>query len=203
VNLTRIDHLISGDHYYLTAEDECYFLREYTARQGFDASETNDIIQNLKKPMDRRGRGEWFYKGKAIERAGAELKQALQAQWLRQATIVPIPPHANKADPLYDDRITQIGRLIAPDVRELIVQVDTVDASHGVSSRPSPAELKMNYRIDEALVAPPPSAIGILDDVLTAGAHFRAIADMLGERFAGVPIVGIFYARRIVAALSP
>lgn len=88
LTLTRIDPVILGDHYYLTAEDECYFLREYTARGGFDASETNQIIQNLKKPLDRRGRPEWVYKERDLQRAASELRAALNPAWLRAATIV-------------------------------------------------------------------------------------------------------------------
>jgi hypothetical protein len=200
VNLTRIDHLTRWDHYHLSSEDECYFLREYTARQGFEVSETNDTIQNLKKPMDRRGRPEWHYKEQAIKCVATELGKALVPQWLRRATIVPVPPHLTKADPLYDDRVTQIGKLMGADVREIIVQTATFEASHGTSSRPSPAQLRSNYRVDESLCVPAPTSIGILDDVLTAGAHYRAIADLLSERFPGVQIVGIFYARRLLAA---
>lgn len=66
LTLTRVDHLVLGEHHYLTAEDECYFLREYTARRAFDASETNQIIQNIKKPADRRGRPEWFFYARRI-----------------------------------------------------------------------------------------------------------------------------------------
>jgi hypothetical protein len=60
--LTRVDSLLLPDHYYLDADDECYFIGEYTARAGFAFSATNDLIQNLKKPMDRRDRPEWKYK---------------------------------------------------------------------------------------------------------------------------------------------
>jgi hypothetical protein len=203
LTLTRIDPLILGDHYYLTAEDECYFLREYTARGGFDASETNQIIQNLKKTPDRRGRQEWFYKERDIKRAASELRAALNPAWLRATTVVPIPPHVVKGDPLHDDRVLQIATLLGAgakvDVRELVVQIATVDPSHQRASRPKPHELRANYRLEESLCAPAPTTIGILDDILTAGAHFRAIRDMLAERFPGVPVVGIFYARRIVA----
>jgi hypothetical protein len=201
LTLTRVDPLILGDHYYLTADDECYFLREYTARGGFDTSETNQIIQNLKKTPDRRGRQEWFYKERDIKRAASELSAALSPAWLRTATIVPVPPHVVKGDPMHDDRVVQIANLMGTgttiDVREIVVQIATVDPSHQSTSRPRPHELRANYRIDETCCEPAPTAIGILDDVLTAGAHFRAIRDMLSERFGAVPVVGIFYARRI------
>ena len=39
--------------------------------------------------------------------------------------------------------------------------------------------------------------IGIFDDVLTAGTHYRAMAITLGNRFPGIPIFGFFVARRV------
>lgn len=201
LTLTRVDHLILGEHHYLTEDDECYFLREYTARRGFDASQTNQIIQNIKKTPDRRGRPEWFYKEQDLRRAASELRAALNPAWLRAATIVPVPPHVVKGDLLHDDRVLQIATLMGSgakiDVRELVVQIATIDPSHQSASRPRPHELRANYRLEENLCDPAPSMIGILDDILTAGAHFRAIQGLLSERFPGVPVVGIFYARRI------
>lgn len=174
---TRIDPLLLGDHYYLTADDECYFLREYSARGGFDASETNQIIQNLKKTPDRRGRQEWFYKERDIKRAASKLRAALNPAWLRNATIVPVPPHVVKGDPLHDDRVLQIANLMGAgatiDIRDLVVQIATIDPSHQSTSQPRPNELRANYRLAVQLCEPVPTTIGVLDDILTAGAHFR------------------------------
>ena len=54
MTLTRIDELVRGDYFYLQPADECWFLREYTARMGFEHSETNQLIINLKKPLEDR-----------------------------------------------------------------------------------------------------------------------------------------------------
>jgi len=82
-------------------------------------------------------------------------------------------------------------------VVRLVVQISTIDPSHHSASRPRPSDLRANYHIDNNCCEPAPTTIGILDDVLTAGAHFRAIKDMFSERFPGVPVVGVFYARRV------
>ena len=37
----------------------------------------------------------------------------------------------------------------------------------------------------------------LVDDVLTAGSHFRAAKDLLSLNFPGVPVVGLFVARRV------
>ena len=52
--LTKIDELTRPDHWYLDENDPCFFLGEYTARMGFVYSETNNLILNFKKSMDRR-----------------------------------------------------------------------------------------------------------------------------------------------------
>jgi hypothetical protein len=39
--------------------------------------------------------------------------------------------------------------------------------------------------------------IGVFDDVLTVGRHYRAMHTVLSQRFPGVPITGIFIARTI------
>ena len=56
--LTRIDALARPDHGYLTEDDHCYFIGEYTARKGFAYSASNNLLLNFKKGMDRRGRPE-------------------------------------------------------------------------------------------------------------------------------------------------
>jgi len=99
VKFTKIDWLSRLDHYWLAAEDECYFIREYTAGKGYAHSATNDLILNLKKPPDRRGRPEWRYKESAIHQAAAEIGQGIDPSYLQRATFVPIPPHLTKDDP--------------------------------------------------------------------------------------------------------
>ena len=92
---TRIDELTGHDHWYLAPEDECYFIGEYTAGMGFDYSPTNDMIQNFKKPMNRRhNRKEWQYKKKAIKQVANAFSCALGSRGIEQFTFVPIPPRS-------------------------------------------------------------------------------------------------------------
>jgi hypothetical protein len=55
-----------------------------------------------------------------------------------------------------------------------------------------------NYEFDDALCTNPPDVIGIVDDVLTVGNHFRAMSNKLVGRFPNAGIVGIFVARRAI-----
>src|SRR6202521_4317351 len=89
--LTKIDDLTRPDHFYLTPEDDCYFLGEYTARKGFSFSATNQLVLNFKKSVDRRGRPEWQHKERAIREVGQAFAIAINPEWLASVTLVPIP----------------------------------------------------------------------------------------------------------------
>jgi len=206
--LRLIDPLTASDHSYLDpTSDECYFIGEYTARQGYDYSKINSLILNFKKPIDRADRREWPYKEKAIQQAANAFRKALIPRNTKFPTFVPIPPSKERNDPLYDDRLTQMLRAIqirlSLDVRELIVQTESTTPSHARNVRPTPDEIKALYRIEERLTAPDPRFIALVDDVLTTGAHFRAARSVLSDRFPGKRIIGLFLARCARDARDP
>jgi hypothetical protein len=204
-NLTEIDQLTRPDHSYLGEDDCCFFLGEYTARKGYAYSDTNNLILNLKKGMDRRGRPEWPHKAKAIKMAARALRNAINDGWLKGATFVPIPPSKARNDPLYDDRMTKVLRAVSTeppvDCRELIIQRESTGAVHDSADRLGPGDIFELYSLDPDLLAPAPTKIVVVDDVLTTGAHFKAAQRVLRETF-DVPIVGCFIARRVPEAID-
>jgi hypothetical protein len=181
-----------------------YFLGEYTARKGYRFSTTNNLIINLKKPMERQGRPEWPYKARAIQTAAEALRTALNDKARQSLTFVPVPPSKAKTDPLYDDRLLQVLQGAWPgqqtDMRELIVQPQSSDAAHDRDERPRPTEIAARYVIDRALLHPKPQIIAVVDDLVTTGAHFVAIRSMLRREFPDPQIVGVFIARRVPEA---
>jgi len=198
--LLKIDELTRPDHDYLRDDDECYYLREYTARGGYEISATNDLIHNLKKEIARRVYpAEYRYKALAINQAGRELATSINPEFLQTVTLVPIPPSKIKSDPDYDDRILQIINVmtagIAADIRELIIQTQTLAAYHAGGIR-NAVTLAQYYRIDENLANPAPTRIAVFDDLLTKGTHFRAAKRALQQRFPNVEVFGFFIARR-------
>lgn len=205
-NLTEIDQLTRTDHYYLDADDDCFFLGEYTARQGFAYSDTNSLILNLKKTPDKRGKTEWRYKERAINVAAQALKNSIQKSWLRNATFVPIPPSKAKDDPMYDDRMSCLVQAIDSDhpvdCRELVIQTESTEAVHEQDDRPGPEDIRELYELDQDLLDPEPEKIVICDDVLTTGAHFKAVKDILEGAFPNAEIVGCFIARRVPEAID-
>lgn len=199
LRLTLIDETHRPLHSQLTPEDQCAFLYEYTSGQNFAYSQTNQLITNLKKSPSVRNTDQWKYKIRAMRSCSQDLARSLNPEFVAQATFVPIPPSKARDDPDYDNRMTQICHGIADgiDVRQIVNQTQTTRASHESPDRVSYQELMELYEIDETLCTPPPVSIAIMDDVITAGTHYRAMADTLRARFPGVPLFGIFIARRI------
>ncbi|MCY4532217.1 MAG: hypothetical protein OXC84_07830 [Gammaproteobacteria bacterium] len=200
---TSIDELTLSDHYYLDEDDSCMFIGEYTSSAGYQHSATNQLIINLKKGMDRRNQPEWRYKEAAILQAAQTIEGVLNESALNEFTFVPIPPSKVRGDPDHDDRMLRMVQAIRPskpvDARELIIQTESTDAIHTSRNRLAPDEIEALYRIDEGQVLPAPAAIILVDDMLTTGAHFKAAQSVLRKQFPGVPVYGLFVARRALS----
>ena len=203
----KVDELALPDHYYLSGEDDCFFMGEYTARKGYQYSATNQLISNFKKKMDRKGKPDWRYKGDAMLEVAAAFRAGIGDASLRAMTFVPVPPSKSKDDPMYDGRLTQVLRAMNPalqvDIRELVIQDTSTLEAHLRDVRPHPDELLELYRLDESLAEPPPNCIAIVDDLLTTGCHFRAMQELLARRFPSVYIMGLFVARRVPETDDP
>jgi hypothetical protein len=201
IRLQKIDEHTRPDHFYLDKDDDCYYFFEYTARQSPPYDSTSDLIFNLKKPVDRKGKAEYRYKEREICRCGDWLRGALNGEWLTRATLVPIPCSKSKNHLLHDDRILQViahaTRGLTCDIRELVAQTDDLESFHG-GCRLTPAELTLYYRLDATLCNHRPSQVGVFDDVLTTGSHFKAMQMIIRNRWPGIPVSGIFIARRYI-----
>lgn len=199
--LTRIDDSNRADHTHLTAGDECYFCHEYTSHKNYSYGKTNNLISNLKKKPSQSNVYEKKYKALAIAECADFFSKAINPKWIKDATLVPLPPSKAVGHDDYDDRIKQICSGIQSeqplDIRQLVIQTVSLPAGHVGGPRPSVQDLLSVYQIDENLTVPAPTKLAIFDDVLTAGTHFRAAHTILSARFPNVPIVGFFVARRI------
>lgn len=60
---------------HLEDDDICYYARDYISKGGFQASKSNDLINNFKKPADRKGKTEWHYKETAMQQFAKELSE--------------------------------------------------------------------------------------------------------------------------------
>lgn len=201
MKLSEIDDSNRDAHYHLVESDECYFFLEYTSGRNYKFSKANQIITNLKKKPSKLGSREYDYKIKVISQASATFRSALNPEWLKDATLVPVPGSKARDHPEYDDRMEQVCKGIQErlDVRNLVIQTESTEAAHEAAEgqRPSVDDLVLLYEIDEELANPIPTSIAIFDDVLTAGTHYLAMKTVLQRRFPGVPICGMFIARRV------
>lgn len=199
IRLQQIDELTRPDHFYLDEDDDCHYVLEYTARQRPPYDSTSNLIFNLKKSVDRRGRQEYKYKERAIREAGDLLRSVLNDEWLIKATLVPIPCSKAKDHPLYDDRMLRVMQRMTVglkcDIRELVTQVSSLESFHG-GCRLTPAQLAAYYQIDQQLCGPQPWEVTVFDDILTTGSHFKAMKAVILNLWPSVSVSGIFIARR-------
>jgi len=169
--------------------------RSAAASTSYEFQATWDTRTGRLKKLER------FVKARAITQIATELLSALNMDVVKGMTLVPMPPSKNKADPLYDDRMLQVlqhlGGGTKLDVRELLMHKASTDDAHTSGSRPRPADLEANLKLDKKLLAPAPKHIAIFDDVLTTGSHFVAARAMLKAQFPAADVTGIFVSRTI------
>jgi len=201
--LREIRGPIISDHHCLSEKDRCFFLGEYTTKKGAKFSEMNQLILNFKKGVDRREKEDWKYKEEAINDIALMFWRAA-GHLLKNAVLVPTPPSKSKNDSCYDDRMLRMLDKLKSisidsklDIRELVVQSQSYEASHVSETRLKPGQLSENYEIDEGKCMPEPKAIIVFDDTIVAGAHYVAMRGILSRRFPRAKILGFFVARRV------
>jgi predicted amidophosphoribosyltransferase len=201
--LRAIDDSNRGDHFYLEQGDRCYFLHEFTARQGFGHSPANQFIFNFKKSPLQRHEAHYRYKTQAIAQAIDTYRQLFDQfpSVYPACTFVPIPPSKPAGHPEYDDRMWQVVQGLCKgkgaDARELIAQKDAYEAAHlheAGSNRIKPHQLQDLYVLRPPA---PKETVLLFDDVLSAGTHFVAAKRVIQSAYAGTTVVGFFLARRI------
>ena len=76
----------------------------------------------------------------------------------------------------------------------------SIEPAHLTSVRRSVNDLVKHMSIERTLLNPAPAAIFIFDDVLTTGAHFKAVETILRANLPDVALAGLFLARRAAGA---
>lgn len=205
--LTRIESPEIEEHHWLCQEDDdtCYYvLGDYTANKGYAHSHVNDLIQNLKKPMDRQGSPEWRHKRRVIREAARALTEALASEWreyLRQSIVIPIPPSAIRDDPLYDDRLERIlGRVdqaISLEVRELLVRRESREPDHlqAPTGKRNPSRHRGELELVRGRLEPHQGLFLLFDDIITSGATYIGCKRILLEAVPDADVRGLFLAR--------
>jgi predicted amidophosphoribosyltransferase len=174
---------------------------------GFGHSPTNQYVYNIKMPMSCRGTTRWPHKSRSINAAIDSLREAF-GERINHVTLVPIPPSKTTAHPEYDNRVTQIAQGVVARTQgnalELVHQIVDMEASHRAQAsgrgRASIEELVAAYEFNRDLARSCKPIIGIFDDVLTTGRHFKAMQRVILRHFPQARVVGFFVARCVPEA---
>ncbi|MBA0420317.1 phosphoribosyltransferase [Stenotrophomonas maltophilia] len=198
----RLQILEPRHHTYLVTGDRCWHYGEYTSEGGYQASDTNQKILNLKK-KPTVSEAQLYYKSQAIDYWGRTLARVVNlAQPEGVLTFVPMPGSKPIGHAEYDDRMLRVLRRMAAgvpnvDIRPLLVQTAERDAQHH-GHRLTPDELCETLAVDSNLLNPSLArTIVVVDDVITMGASFAAAKRLL----VGLPnvseVVGVFLAKTV------
>lgn len=198
--LWKIDDSTVGDHFCLAADDQCYYIWEYTANKRFDFSPTNQLIVNLKIKPRETNRA--YFKKQAIDHAAQALRSLVgQEAAERYLTFVPVPGSKALGHPDFDDRMLKVlnqafqGR--KTDIRPMLELSESMLADHEANDRIATEDLLNRTRLNEHLLAAPRSIIVIVDDVLNSGKHFKVAKTLISRQFQDKEIRGLFLARCI------
>jgi hypothetical protein len=201
--LSQIDETTVSQHFLLRSTDVCYHVWEYTRRGGFSASPTNNLISNLKKKpskvLQNPREGPW--KEQAISYCAQALRRLMNRPWIEgYGTLVPVPCSKIAGHADHDDRLIRVLLKafdgFTTDIRPLLTQTSSTTADHETTERQRFEQLLAVTRVDEAIVGTGArSQIMVFDDVLNSGKHFKVAQQLLGQRFPGTPIIGVFLAR--------
>ncbi len=206
--MPRLSKLDPSEFRFLTADDQCYHLGEYTAGGGYQASETNQQIYNLKKRPNAPAQ-QLRYKARAIAYWGREIADS-NLQWdycLANVTFVPLPCSKPLTHELYDDRMLRVlqsvaGIRVGLDIRPVLHQVVERDSQHE-GGRLRPDEILQTLGLDPAhLVRPLKRTVILVDDVITRGSNYAAAKELV-TRLPGVEdVMGLFLARTVHPTLD-
>lgn len=203
IKLQKIDESLLPEHSCIEPTDHCYFIGEYASGCGFNHSEMNQVINNFKKPMDRKELPEWYYKEQAILKIAYWIASTTSWDKLKSGTWVPMPPSKAKSDPHYDDRLSKVLLKMKEiesslDIRELLLTKASREAAHNPGAiRPRVQDHLKNFTLDELQKEPRPRAIILFDDIITSGAHFKAAQTIIQKEFSKEPIIGLFVGRNV------
>lgn len=199
--LRLIGDLERPDHWHLQADDECAFFGEYTARAGWAHSSTNQLILNLKKrPSVAQGTPQWRHKLRAIREVAAAIREAITPEALETSLFVPVPSSKTPSHPDYDPRMFAVAQAIGAPARasEPLVAAADRPAMHESANRRDPAGLEATIALRADRIPEAIERIFLLDDVVTTGCSFRVCKSLLAQHLPGIPVIGLFVARRVL-----
>ena len=197
--LMRIDPETVG---HLNSDDECFYLSDYhRVADVLDATKhtPTQLIRNFKKPVDRKGRPEWYYKEKAIAEVSRILEIIYKKIKVNEGIVFcHIPTSKMIGTPDYDDRFEMVHKKLKAKIpslnflQPLHIKQAKNQLHHGGCRDIN--DIKDNYQW-QADFPTNTALLIVLDDVITTGATFRAFKDTVLEYIPECRVIGLFIAK--------
>lgn len=190
---------------YIEETDFCIYARDYISGKNYNYCETNQLISNFKKSgLKKDKKNEWMYRNRAIEQFKLEIQQLFKQLFKKPDSknklkiITAIPSSKKKNEPEYNNRFEDLFNKLRKSDSSLIeawpVEIKkTIQASHRGGER-NPEYIKENY-VWKGFKKRLPKILFVFDDIITTGAHFRAMSDFLRDNKYKGHIIGIIWAR--------
>lgn len=184
----------------LTSDDKCLFYMDRN-HGGYDRSEANQKISNLKMPVNVENKNRLYYKNRAICMFAGDLMNLMNKfSDYEDILLVPIPPSACKQDPEYDDRLVRVcsitNEVLGTPFAEAISQKISTKPFHKTDQERSISRIQNNLSLNVDLIDGY-KIIFLIDDTLTTGAHFKACKNLIMEAIPEMQVVGVFWARQL------
>lgn len=181
--------------------DVIFYFHDFIANAGYQASESNSDIFSLKNRVDC-SQGAMWYKTRAIRTFAQDIKLFVQSfpKHLK-AALTWIPASKSKDDPLYDDRLKQVADIVVEGMPN-ILSIETLSTKRTHTPCHKDGHLRDPDYLRSTFVWEDCNLnffdyIMIIDDILTSGAHFRAMSDMITNKYPSAKICGIFWAATV------
>jgi hypothetical protein len=182
----------------LLDDDECWYARNFLSGGGYSASQDNNVIFNLKiDPSHQSNPWRWRYRIEAVEQFAYELGELLPVAENGVWTLAPMPTSKPRDADGYNDRLDCVLQLLN-DKRDDIEVIDAVrrkteirSASRSGTNRPT---IKEHIETLES-TGEANGRVILVDDVITAGATFRACSNVLKRADPGLKVEGAFWAK--------
>lgn len=194
--MPRLEVIDPAHYAKLDPTDRCWHIGEYTSGGGWQASETNRQIYNLKW---RTG----YFHDKSIAYWADQLAAVLDLKAVAEnVTMVPAPPSKPPGHEKHSDRMQRVLATLQAmepglDVRSAIVTCAERDSQHE-HGRLSVADLATSMKVVQTEVRTPLKRIVlVVDDVFTQGGTFKAMQQHLVGLRAVEHVRGLFLAKTV------
>ena len=190
---------------HINKNDDCHYWGDYLSANTLAddpitefASMWTSQIHNFKKGNDRKDNPEWYYRNAAVVFFASILSNSIKDN--PTTGIMSIPSSKKSDDNSYDKRFEDLFKEFRTKSKQVkvispIAIQETTTPSHAGGTR-VPEEIRANYKLTKPHELLQLDKLIICDDVLTTGAHFRAVSDFITEigNFKK-SIIGLFFSK--------